>query len=130
MGERFLKALVAVLAIATGLAAALLPTRLAALGGAVPMLGWAGGAQLALVPPRGGAGGEEQHDLAGRRGAAVDEARMRRLLALFRLTFADPASMRGDLAGRPVYLGLAMTHDRLLRMKPQNLLVNLPLAHS
>ena len=41
-------ALVAGLAIATGLAAALLPTRLAALGGAVPILGWAGGAQIAF----------------------------------------------------------------------------------
>ena len=41
--------LVAVLAIATGLAAALLPTRLAALGGAVPILGWAGGAQIAFA---------------------------------------------------------------------------------
>jgi len=41
--------LVALLAIATGLAAALLPTRLAALGGAVPILGWAGGAQIAFA---------------------------------------------------------------------------------
>ena len=41
--------LVAVLAIATGLAAALLPTRLAAFGGAVPILGWAGGAQIAFA---------------------------------------------------------------------------------
>ncbi len=40
--------LVAGLAIATGLAAALLPTRFAALGGAVPILGWAGGAQIAF----------------------------------------------------------------------------------
>jgi adenylate cyclase len=40
--------LVALLALATGLAAALLPTRLAALGGAVPILGWAGGAQIAF----------------------------------------------------------------------------------
>jgi adenylate cyclase len=38
--------LVAVLAIAIGVAGALLPTRLAALGGAAPMLGWAGGAQF------------------------------------------------------------------------------------
>jgi adenylate cyclase len=41
--------LVALLAIATGVAAALLPTRVAALGGAVPILGWAGAAQLAFV---------------------------------------------------------------------------------
>ena len=41
--------LVAVLAIATGLAAAFLPSRLAAFGGAVPILGWAGGAQIAFA---------------------------------------------------------------------------------
>ena len=40
---------VALLAIGTGIAAARLPTRYAALGGAVPLLGWAGGVQLAFV---------------------------------------------------------------------------------
>jgi hypothetical protein len=35
--------------------------------------------------------------------------------------------MQPDVAGRPVWLGLAMTPDGLLRLKPQNLLVNLPL---
>jgi hypothetical protein len=63
------------------------------------------------------------------RGAAVDETRLAQILALFRLAFRDPAAMRPDLDGRPVYLGLAMTQDRRLRLKPQNLLVNLPLAH-
>ncbi|HEV2334484.1 MAG TPA: CHASE2 domain-containing protein, partial [Stellaceae bacterium] len=41
--------LIAGLAIVAGIAAALLPTRLAVLGGAVPILGWAGGAQLAFA---------------------------------------------------------------------------------
>ena len=36
--------------------------------------------------------------------------------------------MRADVAGKPVYLGLAMTADQQLRIKPQNLLLNLPLA--
>ena len=36
--------------------------------------------------------------------------------------------MRADVAGCPVYLGLMMTNERLVRMKPQNLLLNLPLA--
>jgi adenylate cyclase len=40
--------LVAGLAVVAGLAAASLPTRLAALGGVVPILGWAGGAQIAF----------------------------------------------------------------------------------
>ncbi len=61
-------------------------------------------------------------------GAEVDEARMARLLSLFRLEFRDPRVMRPDIAGRPVYLALAMTEDSRLRLKPQNLLVNLPLA--
>lgn len=61
-------------------------------------------------------------------GVAVGEERLSRILALFRLEFADPAAMRADLAGRPVYLGMAMDAGRTLRLKPQNLLVNLPLA--
>ena len=58
----------------------------------------------------------------------VDDARLARLIGLFRLDFDKPAEMRADLAGAPVYLGLAMTADGLLRLKPQNLLLNLPLA--
>ena len=61
-------------------------------------------------------------------GRPVDEDRLARLIGLFRLDFDDPADMRADLAGAPVYLGLAMTAERLLRLKPQNLLINLPLA--
>ena len=33
-----------------------------------------------------------------------------------------------QIAGRPVYLGAAMTEDGVVRVKPQNLLFNLPLA--
>jgi len=61
-------------------------------------------------------------------GVEVEEERMARLLALFRLDFAEPSVMRPDIAGRPVYLAMAMTEDGRLRLKPQNLLVNLPLA--
>lgn len=61
-------------------------------------------------------------------GAEVDAERQRRLISLFRLDFADPAEMRADVTGKPVYLGLAMTADHTLRLKPQNLLLNLPLA--
>jgi hypothetical protein len=32
------------------------------------------------------------------------------------------------MKGAPVFLGLAMTADGVLRMKPQNLLMNLPLS--
>jgi hypothetical protein len=62
------------------------------------------------------------------RGAEVDPGRMHQLLALFRLEFADAALMRRDVAGKPVYLALAMDDANVVRMKPQNLLINLPLA--
>ncbi|MHA1535938.1 MAG: DUF6352 family protein [Alphaproteobacteria bacterium] len=61
-------------------------------------------------------------------GESVDEQRMGRLLSLFVLEFDDPAQMDPAIAGRPVYLGMAMSPDGALRLKPQNLLVNLPLA--
>ena len=60
----------------------------------------------------------------------VDAERMGRLLCLFELTFADPATMRPAIAGSPVYLAMAMDADRRLRLKPQNLLLNLPLART
>jgi hypothetical protein len=62
------------------------------------------------------------------RGAEVEAGRLARLLALFRMDFADPACLRPDVAGKPVYLALAMDEENVVRMKPQNLLLNLPLA--
>jgi len=58
----------------------------------------------------------------------VGDERMERLLCLFELNFADPAAMRSAIAGRPVYLAMAMDREQRLRLKPQNLLLNLPLA--
>ncbi|MDB5885060.1 MAG: hypothetical protein JWR74_1231 [Polaromonas sp.] len=57
----------------------------------------------------------------------VAPERLQRLVSLFRLDFADPQEMRPDLAGKPVYLGLMMNAEGVLRIKPQNLLLNLPL---
>jgi hypothetical protein len=62
------------------------------------------------------------------RGEAVDTERMKRVIGLFRADFADPGALRPELAGAPVFMALAMRADGCLRMKPQNLLVNLPLA--
>ena len=64
------------------------------------------------------------------RGEEMEPDRLMRLLALFRLDFAEAGEMRADIAGRPVYLALCMSEDRVVRMKPQNLLVNLPLARA
>jgi hypothetical protein len=61
-------------------------------------------------------------------GRAVEEPQMQRLISLFRLTFDGAAPVQPDMAGKPVYLGLAMNAQGLLRLKPQNLLLNLPLA--
>lgn len=61
-------------------------------------------------------------------GGEVEEERMKRIIGLFRAEFADPSSLRSEVAGSPVFLGLATTPDGRLRMKPQNLLMNLPLA--
>jgi hypothetical protein len=36
--------------------------------------------------------------------------------------------MRASIAGRPVYLAMAMDAGARLTLKPQNLLLNLPLA--
>ena len=63
-------------------------------------------------------------------GRPVGAERQARLVSLFRLHFADPREMRPDVAGRPVYLGLAMNTERVMRIKPQNLLLNLPLARA
>ncbi len=60
--------------------------------------------------------------------ADIDEERTGRLLCLFELRFVNPADMRPGLAGRPVYLAMAMDTESRLRLKPQNLLLNLPLA--
>jgi hypothetical protein len=62
------------------------------------------------------------------RGDEVDEARLRQILCLFKLE-ADNGFLP-DLIGKPVYLGLAMDRDGILRMKPQNLLINLPIIDS
>jgi hypothetical protein len=59
--------------------------------------------------------------------AEVADERKERLLCLFELAFAEPAAMRPAIAGRTVYLAMAMDSERRLKLKPQNLLLNLPL---
>ncbi len=59
-------------------------------------------------------------------GNLVEADRMRNILALFALQFQQPAAMRREIAGRPVYLALSAA-DGVVRMKPQNLLTSLPL---
>jgi hypothetical protein len=61
-------------------------------------------------------------------GTLVDGERLARIVGLFRLQFVNAAEMRADVAGVPVYLALMANPQGQLRMKPQNLLLNLPLA--
>jgi len=63
-------------------------------------------------------------------GREPDDERRRRLLCLFELRFHDPSALRPDLAGLPVHLGMAMNDRGTLKLKPQNLLLNLPLAQA
>jgi hypothetical protein len=63
-------------------------------------------------------------------GKEVEHGRMRRILALFSLEFANPQEMRADIAGRPVYLALSANDAEAVRMKPQNLLLNLPVREA
>ncbi len=60
-------------------------------------------------------------------GAEVDAGRMQRIVGLFSLEFEEAAAVRPDVAGRSVYLALASDEEGVVRMKPQNLLINLPL---
>jgi hypothetical protein len=60
-------------------------------------------------------------------GTQVEQGRMRRILSLFSLRFEDPAAMKPGVAGRNVYLALSANEEGVVRMKPQNLLLNLPL---
>jgi hypothetical protein len=60
-------------------------------------------------------------------GGEVEQGRMRRIVALFAVQLDDPQTMRPDIAGRTVYLGLSANEAGEVRMKPQNLLLNLPL---
>lgn len=63
-------------------------------------------------------------------GGQVDAGRMRNIVAIFSLQFADPAALRDSVAGRTVYLALSVDEAQVVRMKPQNLLINLPLREA
>jgi hypothetical protein len=58
----------------------------------------------------------------------LDPAARERIVGLYRLVFRDPAVVLDNARDEPIYLILAMTPERVLRMKPQNLLTGLPIA--
>ena len=63
-------------------------------------------------------------------GESLAEDRLRQILALFRMEIDDAAVVTDAVAGRPIYLGLAMGADGTVRMKPQNIIANLPVKPS
>jgi hypothetical protein len=57
----------------------------------------------------------------------LDVAENARIALLLRLDFENMADQKDDVAGKPVYMAIAANEEGLLRMKPQNLLMNLPI---
>ena len=60
-------------------------------------------------------------------GQSVGLDDMARIVGLLRLRFTDDRLVIDHVRGKPVYLGLAMTEGKRVKMKPQNVLTNLPL---
>ncbi|MCB1549939.1 MAG: hypothetical protein KDJ41_19225 [Hyphomicrobiaceae bacterium] len=60
-------------------------------------------------------------------GGSPSRSAMDRILGLFRLRILDSRRVIERVEGHPIYLALAMTSDQRLKMKPQNLITNLPL---
>jgi hypothetical protein len=60
-------------------------------------------------------------------GGQIEEATRARVVSLFRLKFVDPGMVVNHLSGEAIYLILAMRPEKILRMKPQNLLTGLPI---
>jgi Family of unknown function (DUF6352) len=56
-----------------------------------------------------------------------DPAADQRIVALFQLDFVDPSDVDDKVVGAPVYLILGMNAGQTIRVKPQNLVVGLPL---
>jgi hypothetical protein len=63
-------------------------------------------------------------------GEELDEATRSQLIGLFELSFVDRRVMDGKLSGATTHLIMAMTNDRRLRLKPQNILSGLPIQRS
>jgi hypothetical protein len=59
-------------------------------------------------------------------GKDVSESRLKQILCLFKLEV--DSGFIAEMQGKPVYMGLAMDAAGVVRFKPQNLLMNLPLA--
>jgi hypothetical protein len=64
------------------------------------------------------------------KGKDLPEADRARIVALYEMRLGDDPRIRPDVAGKPIYLILGMSPDRIVRMKPQNLIAGLPLREA
>lgn len=58
----------------------------------------------------------------------VEADELQKVICLFRLDFIDEAAVAKAQAGKLVYMAIVMNDQQPLKLKPQNLLFNLPLA--
>ena len=63
------------------------------------------------------------------KGEEIDDTTRGRVIGLFQLTFDDPQMVIDKVGQDPVYLILAMSPDKIIRMKPQNVIAGLPIRH-
>ena len=61
------------------------------------------------------------------KGEELDQTARGLVVGLYRLTFEDDAEILEKARGAPTYLIAAMSSDRILRLKPQNLITGLPI---
>jgi hypothetical protein len=59
----------------------------------------------------------------------LDQAVRERIVALYRLMLRDDGRILDNAKCEPIYLIMAMTPEKTLRMKPQNLISGLPIVH-
>jgi len=62
-------------------------------------------------------------------GEELDERQKGSVVGLYQLTFRDPSIVVDRARGEPVFLILASGGDKVLRLKPQNLVTGLPIKH-
>jgi hypothetical protein len=63
------------------------------------------------------------------KGDELDQTARRLVVGLYRLTFADDVEIVERARGAPTYMIAAMSIDKTLRLKPQNLVTGLPVLH-
>jgi len=59
-------------------------------------------------------------------GDEIEDAERAGVIGLFKLTFRDPETVIDKVGREPVFLILAMNGEKIVRMKPQNLIAGLP----